>query len=440
MRRPHTRETRFFFNLCEFFSSFFLFFCFSTDGQTRPNVFWDPSFLPSSFLFLTFSFFLSFFLSFFRRNSMFDDEEKDFKKLVRCIRNKFIRREHKRTMTSREKKNATNDGDDDEEEEKEKEGGGSEHVEILLTPPVATPSTATHKKEEEEEEEEKKQNDIEQPSSPTQALEKMFEDAQDAAYVVKKDVEELASSAADFFSKLQFDLFNPETREDSPARPNIRRTSSRHENESDDNTREQENSHTNDSIDIVDPFSEVSAAAKSVTDEITNAFSQVTSSIKDEFFRESGGGGNFTDPSSSLLSTEIDVLFPDLPADVVLVEAVSCYLMQTYTCKNNSLTPDVGMSFAGGLFLCDSYLCFALSSTPTTNLQGAKVVAKYSDILSCKEVKELSTSELVLTFKKGVLNASEEPSEIVFGRFHNKNGLNDALSIIELKREEEGVV
>ena len=371
---------------------------------------------------------------------MFDDEEKDFKKLVRCIRNKFIRREHKRTMTSREKKNATNDGDDDEEEEKEKEGGGSEHVEILLTPPVATPSTATHKKEEEEEEEEKKQNDIEQPSSPTQALEKMFEDAQDAAYVVKKDVEELASSAADFFSKLQFDLFNPETREDSPARPNIRRTSSRHENESDDNTREQENSHTNDSIDIVDPFSEVSAAAKSVTDEITNAFSQVTSSIKDEFFRESGGGGNFTDPSSSLLSTEIDVLFPDLPADVVLVEAVSCYLMQTYTCKNNSLTPDVGMSFAGGLFLCDSYLCFALSSTPTTNLQGAKVVAKYSDILSCKEVKELSTSELVLTFKKGVLNASEEPSEIVFGRFHNKNGLNDALSIIELKREEEGVV
>ena len=253
-------------------------------------------------------------------------------------------------------------------------------------------------------------------------------------------MEELASSAADFFSKLQFDLFNPETREDSPARPNIRRTSSRHENESDDNTREQENSHTNDSIDIVDPFSEVSAAAKSVTDEITNAFSQVTSSIKDEFFRESGGGGNFTDPSSSLLSTEIDVLFPDLPADVVLVEAVSCYLMQTYTCKNNSLTPDVGMSFAGGLFLCDSYLCFALSSTPTTNLQGAKVVAKYSDILSCKEVKELSTSELVLTFKKGVLNASEEPSEIVFGRFHNKNGLNDALSIIELKREEEGVV
>ena len=52
-------------------------------------------------------------------------------------------------------------------------------------------------------------------------------------------------------------------------------------------------------------------------------------------------------------------------------------------------------------------------------------MAKYSDILSCKEVKELSTSELVLTFKKG-LNASEEPSEIVFGRFHNKNGLNDA--------------
>ena len=428
MRRPHTRETRFFFNLCEFFSSFFLFFFF--DRWTDKTGCVLGSFLPS---FLPPFYFFSPFLSFF------DDEEKDFKKLVRCIRNKFIRREHKRTMTSREKKNATNDGDDDEEEEKEKEGGGSEHVEILLTPPVATPSTATHKKEEEEEEE-KKQNDIEQPSSPTQALEKMFEDAQDAAYVVKKDVEELASSAADFFSKLQFDLFNPETREDSPARPNIRRTSSRHENESDDNTREQENSHTNDSIDIVDPFSEVSAAAKSVTDEITNAFSQVTSSIKDEFFRESGGGGNFTDPSSSLLSTEIDVLFPDLPADVVLVEAVSCYLMQTYTCKNNSLTPDVGMSFAGGLFLCDSYLCFALSSTPTTNLQGAKVVAKYSDILSCKEVKELSTSELVLTFKKGVLNASEEPSEIVFGRFHNKNGLNDALSIIELKREEEGVV
>ena len=104
---------------------------------------------------------------------------------------------------------------------KRKEGGGSEHVEVLLTPPMATPSTATHIEEEEEEEEEKKQNDIEQPSSPTQALEKMFEDAQDAAYVVKKDVEELASSAADFFSKLQFDLFNPETREDSPARPNI---------------------------------------------------------------------------------------------------------------------------------------------------------------------------------------------------------------------------
>jgi hypothetical protein len=369
------------------------------------------------------------------------EEEKDFKKKIRVVRSFVVfvinSTRTQRTMTSREKKNTTNDDDEEEEEEKE---GGSEHVEILLTPPVATPSTATQKKKEEEEEEEKKQNDIEQPSSPTQALEKMFEDAQDAAYVVKKDVEELASSAADFFSKLQFDLFNPETREDSPARPNIRRTSSRHENESDDNTREQENSHTNDSIDIVDPFSEVTAAAKSVTDEITNAFSQVTSSIKDEFFRESGGGGNFTDPSSSLLSTEIDVLFPDLPADVVLVDAVSCYLMQTYTCKNNSLTPDVGMSFAGGLFLCDSYLCFALSSTPTTNLQGAKVVAKYSDIVSCKEVKELSTSELVLTFKKGVLNASEEPSEIVFGRFHSKNGLNDALSIIELKREEEGVV
>jgi hypothetical protein len=267
----------------------------------------------------------------------------------------------------------------------------------------------------------------------------MFEDAQDAAYVVKKDVEELASSAADFFSKLQFDLFNPETREDSPAKPNIQRTSSK-QNITNNNTQEQENSNMNDSIDIVDPFSEVSAAAKSVTEEITNAFSQVTSSIKDEFFREGGVGGDFADPSSSLLSTEIDVLFPDLPADVVLVDAVSCYLMQTYTCKNNSLTPDVGMSFAGGLFLCDSYICFALTSTPSTNLQGAKVVAKYSDIVSCNEVEELSTSELVLTFKKGVLNASEESSEIVFGRFHKTNGLNDALSIIELKREEEGVV
>jgi hypothetical protein len=68
-------------------------------------------------------------------------------------------------------------------------------------------------------------------------------------------------------------------------------------------------------------------------------------------------------------------------------------------------------------------------------------VAKYSDIISCKEVEELSTSELVLTFKKGVVSASEESeSEIVFGRFHAKNGLTDALSIIELKREEEGVV
>ena len=324
-------------------------------------------------------------------------QKKSSRSFVRCIRNKFDANTAHHDESR--KKNTTND--DDEEEEKEKEGG-SEHVEILLTPPVATPSTATHKKEEEEEEE-KKQNDIEQPSSPTQALEKMFEDAQDAAYVVKKDVEELASSAADFFSKLQFDLFNPETREDSPARPNIRRTSSRHENESDDNTREQENSHTNDSIDIVDPFSEVSAAAKSVTDEITNAFSQVTSSIKDEFFRESGGGGNFTDPSSSLLSTEIDVLFPDLPADVVLVDAVSCYLMQTYTCKNNSLTPDVGMSFAGGLFLCDS--CVSLSSTPTRTCKEQRLWRNIRTLYRVKEVKELSTSELVLTFKKGVLNA-----------------------------------
>ena len=321
--------------------------------------------------------------------------------------------------------NETNKGGKEEEEE----------VEILLSP-VLAPSAADKI---EEEEEEAETGEIEQPPSPTQALGKMFEDAQDAAYVVKKDVEELASSAADFFSKLQFDLFNPETREDSPAKPNIQRTSSK-QNITNNNTQEQENSNTNDSIDIVDPFSEVSAAAKSVTEEITNAFSQVTSSIKDEFFRESGVGGDFADPSSSLLSTEIDVLFPDLPADVVLVDAVSCYLMQTYTCKNNSLTPDVGMSFAGGLFLCDSYICFALTSTPSTNLQGAKVVAKYSDIVSCNEVEELSTSELVLTFKKGVLNASEESSEIVFGRFHKINGLNDALSIIELKREEEGVV
>ena len=319
--------------------------------------------------------------------------------------------------------------------EKNKGGKEEEEVEILLSP-VLAPSAADKI---EEEEEEAETGEIEQPSSPTQALGKMFEDAQDAAYVVKKDVEELASSAADFFSKLQFDLFNPETREDSPAKPNIQRTSSK-QNMTNNNTQEQENSNMNDSIDIVDPFSEVSAAAKSVTEEITNAFSQVTSSIKDEFFREGGVGGDFADPSSSLLSTEIDVLFPDLPADVVLVDAVSCYLMQTYTCKNNSLTPDVGMSFAGGLFLCDSYICFALTSTPSTNLQGAKVVAKYSDIVSCNEVEELSTSELVLTFKKGVLNASEESSEIVFGRFHKTNGLNDALSIIELKREEEGVV
>ena len=319
--------------------------------------------------------------------------------------------------------------------EKKKGGKEEEEVEILLSP-VLAPSAADKI---EEEEEEAETGEIEQPSSPTQALGKMFEDAQDAAYVVKKDVEELASSAADFFSKLQFDLFNPETREDSPAKPNIQRTSSK-QNMTNNNTQEQENSNMNDSIDIVDPFSEVSAAAKSVTEEITNAFSQVTSSIKDEFFREGGVGGDFADPSSSLLSTEIDVLFPDLPADVVLVDAVSCYLMQTYTCKNNSLTPDVGMSFAGGLFLCDSYICFALTSTPSTNLQGAKVVAKYSDIVSCNEVEELSTSELVLTFKKGVLNASEESSEIVFGRFHKTNGLNDALSIIELKREEEGVV
>ncbi|CAL6324687.1 unnamed protein product [Bathycoccus prasinos] len=302
--------------------------------------------------------------------------------------------------------------------ETNKGGKEEEEVEILLSP-VLAPAAADKI---EEEEEEAETGEIEEPSSPTQALGKMFEDAQDAAYVVKKDVEELASSAADFFSKLQFDLFNPETREDSPAKPNIQRTSSK-QNITNNNTQEQENSNTNDSIDIVDPFSEVSAAAKSVTEEITNAFSQVTSSIKDEFFREGSVGGDFADPSSSLLSTEIDVLFPDLPANVVLVEAVSCYLMQTYTCKNNSLTPDVGMSFAGGLFLCDSYICFALTSTPSTNLQGAKVVAKYSDIVSCNEVEELSTSD-----------------EIVFGRFHKINGLNDALSIIELKREEEGVV
>ena len=37
--------------------------------------------------------------------------------------------------------------------------------------------------------------------------------------------------------------------------------------------------------------------------------------------------------------------------------------------------------------------------------------------------------------KKGVLNASEESSEIVFGRFHKTNGLNDALSIIEKKEK-----
>ena len=64
-------------------------------------------------------------------------------------------------------------------------------------------------------------------------------------------------------------------------------------------------------------------------------------------------------------------------------------------------------------------------------------MAKYSDIVSCNEVEELSTSELVLTFKKGVLNASEESSEIVFGRFHKTNGLNDALSIIELKEKKK---
>lgn len=349
----------------------------------------------------------------------------EFSRVVRYNNNKHKQNTttYHRYRSSQIMSNETNKGGKEEEE-----------VEILLSP-VLAPSAADKI----EEEEEAETGEIEEPSSPTQALGKMFEDAQDAAYVVKKDVEELASSAADFFSKLQFDLFNPETREDSPAKPNIQRTSSK-QNITNNNTQEQENSNMNDSIDIVDPFSEVSAAAKSVTEEITNAFSQVTSSIKDEFFREGGVGGDFADPSSSLLSTEIDVLFPDLPADVVLVDAVSCYLMQTYTCKNNSLTPDVGMSFAGGLFLCDSYICFALTSTPSTNLQGAKVVAKYSDIVSCNEVEELSTSELVLTFKKGVLNASEESSEIVFGRFHKTNGLNDALSIIELKREEEGVV
>ena len=349
----------------------------------------------------------------------------EFSRVVRYNNNKHKQNTttYHRYRSSQIMSNETNKGGKEEEE-----------VEILLSP-VLAPAAADKI----EEEEEAETGEIEEPSSPTQALGKMFEDAQDAAYVVKKDVEELASSAADFFSKLQFDLFNPETREDSPAKPNIQRTSSK-QNITNNNTQEQENSNMNDSIDIVDPFSEVSAAAKSVTEEITNAFSQVTSSIKDEFFREGGVGGDFADPSSSLLSTEIDVLFPDLPADVVLVDAVSCYLMQTYTCKNNSLTPDVGMSFAGGLFLCDSYICFALTSTPSTNLQGAKVVAKYSDIVSCNEVEELSTSELVLTFKKGVLNASEESSEIVFGRFHKTNGLNDALSIIELKREEEGVV
>ncbi|CAL6321266.1 unnamed protein product [Bathycoccus prasinos] len=251
--------------------------------------------------------------------------------------------------------NETNKGEKEEEE-----------VEILLSP-VLAPAAADKI----EEEEEAETGEIEEPSSPTQALGKMFEDAQDAAYVVKKDVEELASSAADFFSKLQFDLFNPETREDSPAKPNIQRTSSK-QNITNNNTQEQENSNMNDSIDIVDPFSEVSAAAKSVTEEITNAFSQVTSSIKDEFFREGGVGGDFADPSSSLLSTEIDALFPDLPADVVLVDAVSCYLMQTYTCKNNSLTPDVGMSFAGGLFLCDSYILFRVDLYSINKLRRSK--------------------------------------------------------------------
>ena len=170
---------------------------------------------------------------------------------------------------------------------------------ILLTPPMATPSTATHKKEEEEEEEEeeKKQNDIEQPSSPTQALEKMFEDAQDAAYVVKKDVEELASSAADFSASSSLIYSDPETREDSPARPNIRRTSSRHKTKA-TTTRESKKIVTRTTLSISSIRSQkFLRLQKSVTDEITNAFSQVTSSIKDEFFRESGGGGNFTDPS-----------------------------------------------------------------------------------------------------------------------------------------------
>ena len=110
--------------------------------------------------------------------------------------------------------------------ETNKGGKEEEEVEILLSP-VLAPAAADKIEEEEEEEEEAETGEIEEPSSPTQALGKMFEDAQDAAYVVKKDVEELASSAADFFSKLQFDLFNPETREDSPAKPNSQRTSSK---------------------------------------------------------------------------------------------------------------------------------------------------------------------------------------------------------------------
>jgi len=283
-------------------------------------------------------------------------------------------------------------------------------------------STSTNFKTTEEEEEEEEEED--QPLSP---VSRMLEDAQDAAYVVKKDVEELASSAADFFTKLQFNLFDTETRLESPAR--VQRTSSRqHINDEDEDS----------SIDIVDPFSEVSAAAKSVTDEITNAFSQVTSSIKEEFFALSDSrGGDLADPSSSLLSTEIDVLFPELPADVVLVDAVSCYLMQEYTCKSNNLTPDVGMSFAGALFLCDSHICFALSATTSQSSNaGAKIVAKYSDIESCKEIKEVSTaSELIFKFKRGVLN-SDSTATVVFGRFHSETGLNDALSIIELKSEE----
>ena len=118
---------------------------------------------------------------------------------------------------------------------KRKEGGGSERVGALLTPPMRPVDGNTQKRRRRRRRRRREKTERHRAAIfSSQALEKMFEDAQDAAYVVKDEELRLRRQ---IFQQAQFDLFNLNERR-LPARPKIegRRLDTK---TSDDNTREQ---------------------------------------------------------------------------------------------------------------------------------------------------------------------------------------------------------